>query len=82
MKTIKYKGKTFTSGNKVFLRGSVVGTIYEIKENKEENEVNLYLQNRWGNTLVLTLWRKKVFINSSYRGKLDHLIGDLANELY
>lgn len=82
MNNIIYKNKSFSVGNKVFLRGSVVGTIYDIEENTEEKEVNLHLQNRWGKPLVLTLWRKKVFINSAYRGKLDHLIGDLANELY
>lgn len=82
MKNIIYKGKSFTLGNKVFLRGSVVGTITDIEDNTEEKEVNLYLENRTGKCLVLTLWRNKVFINQSYRGKLQHLLGDIVNELY
>jgi hypothetical protein len=82
MKNIIYKNKSFTLGNKVFLRGSAVGTITSITENKEEKEINLWLETFRGKTIQMTLWRNKVFINSRYRGKLLHLIGDRANELY
>ena len=79
MNTITYKGKSFSSGNKVYLRGKPVGTIFGIEDNRNDTEeINLWITNRTNKMLLLTLYRNKVFINQSYRGKLDYLIGDEA----
>lgn len=76
MNSITYKNKTFTTGKKVWLRGKEVGTIKDIEDNTEENEINLWVENKWNKLLCLTMWRNKVFINQSYRGKMLHLLAD------
>ena len=82
MKTINYRNRQFTKGNGVWLRGQKVGTITEISENKEEQEVNLTILTFRCKTILMTLWKNKVFINNGYRGKIEHLLGDTAQELF
>jgi paraquat-inducible protein B len=76
MNSITYKNKTFKTGNKVWFRGKEVGTIRDIETNTDEKEINLWIENKWNKLLLLTMWRNKVFINQSYRGKLVYLLGD------
>lgn len=82
MKTINYKNKQFTKGNGVWLRGQKVGTITEINENTTEREIILTLLTFRCKTITMTLWNNKVFINQKYRGKMEHLLGDAAQELF
>ena len=81
-KTITHRNKNFTLNNGVWLRGSLVGTITEINENEEEKEINLTILTNRSQTIMMTLWKNKVFINSQYRGKLEHLLGDQALLLF
>ena len=81
-KTITHRNKNFSLDNGVWLRGSLVGTITEINENEQEKEVNLTILTNRHRTIMITLWKNKVFINSRYRGKLEHLLGDEAQEVF